>query len=110
MGCIYFQTVFTDVVSKLVVSNMAAVVEGDPKGPFSIATTQRCREGATPFPGLLHFTLIRTLYCWVLSKEVSSTIFKVFGKTWPGMDQGLPGHYRTLYPLGQWAGYLSSRG
>ena len=30
--------------------------------------------------------LIRTLYCWVLSKELSSTIFKVFGMTWPGIE------------------------
>ena len=35
---------------------LATVVEGDPTDPFSIATTPRCREGATPFPGLLHFT------------------------------------------------------
>ena len=33
---------------------MATVVEGDQKAPFSIATVG---EGATPFPGLLHFTL-----------------------------------------------------
>ena len=26
--------------------------------------------------------LIRTLYCWVLSKEVSNTIIEVFGMTW----------------------------
>ena len=36
---------------------LATLGEGDPKAPFSIATTPRCREGATPFPGLLHFTL-----------------------------------------------------
>ena len=36
---------------------LVTVVEGDQKAPFSIATTQRCREGITPFPGLLHFTL-----------------------------------------------------
>ena len=36
---------------------LVTLVEGDPKAPFSIATTLRCREGATPFPGLLHFTL-----------------------------------------------------
>ena len=30
--------------------------------------------------------LICMLYCWVLSKEVSSTIFKVFGVTWPGIE------------------------
>ena len=31
--------------------------------------------------------LIHTLYCWVLSKEVSSTIFKVFGMTRPGIEK-----------------------
>ena len=35
---------------------LATVVEGDQKAPFTIATTLRCREGATPFSGLLHFT------------------------------------------------------
>ena len=35
--------------------------------------------------------LIRTLYCWVLSKEVSSTIFKVFGMTQPGIEPRSPG-------------------
>ena len=30
---------------------LAPVVEGDQKAPFSIG------EGATPFPGLLHFSL-----------------------------------------------------
>ena len=34
---------------------LATVVEGDPKDPFSIVTT--LGESATPFPGLLHFTL-----------------------------------------------------
>ena len=29
---------------------------------------------------------MRTLYCWVLSKEVSSTIFKVFGMTRPRIE------------------------
>ena len=33
------------------------VVQGDPKAPFSIASTPRNREGASPFSGLLHFTL-----------------------------------------------------
>ena len=30
--------------------------------------------------------LIPTLYCWVLSKEASSTIFWVFGKSRPGIE------------------------
>ena len=35
--------------------------------------------------------LICTLYCWVLSKEVSSTIFEVFGMTRPGIEPRSPG-------------------
>ena len=36
---------------------LVTVVEGDLKAPFLIATTPRCRKGATPFPGLLNFTI-----------------------------------------------------
>ena len=36
---------------------LATLAKGDPKAPFAIATTPRCRGGATLFPGLLHFTL-----------------------------------------------------
>ena len=35
---------------------LATLVEGNPKGPFSVTTIPRCWEGTTPFPGLLHFT------------------------------------------------------
>ena len=37
---------------------LANVVEGDPKAPFSIATTSRCREGRYSFP------CIAPLYTW----------------------------------------------
>ena len=33
---------------------------------------------------------MHTLYCWVLNKEVSSTIFKVFGMTQPGIEPRSP--------------------
>ena len=36
---------------------LATIVEGNPKDPFSIATTPRCRGGRYSFPGLLYFTL-----------------------------------------------------
>ena len=36
---------------------MATIVEGNPKAPFSIATTPRCRGGRYSFPGWLYFTL-----------------------------------------------------
>ena len=38
-------------------SKLATIVEGNPKAPFSIATTPRCRGGRYSFPGLLYFTL-----------------------------------------------------
>ena len=31
---------------------LATLVEGDPKAPFSIATTQRCRGGHYSIPGI----------------------------------------------------------
>ena len=51
----------------------ASVVEGDQKAPFSIASTPMCRGGRYSFSWIAPLPLIRTLYCWVLSKEVSST-------------------------------------
>ena len=36
---------------------LATIVEGNPKVPFSIATTPRCRGGRNSFPGWLYFTL-----------------------------------------------------
>ena len=68
---------------------LATVVEGDQKDPFLIATTPRRRS--TPFSWLLHFTLDSISYYWVLSKKVSSTIFKVFGMTRPRIEHRSPG-------------------
>ena len=34
----------------LIVSKLATIVEGDPKAPFSIATTPRCRGGRYSIP------------------------------------------------------------
>ena len=36
---------------------LATLVEGDPKTPFSIAITPRCRGGCYSFPGVAPFTL-----------------------------------------------------
>ena len=41
---------------------------------------------------------MRTLYCWVLSKEVSSTIFKVFGMTRPGIEPRSHGQLVNTLP------------
>ena len=80
-------------------SKLAILVEGDQKALFSITTTSRCR-GRAQFLSLYCSTLplIRTLYCWVLSKEVSSIIFKVFGLTRPGIETRSPGPLANTLP------------
>ena len=83
---------------------MATVVECDHKALFSIATTPRCRGGRYSFPWIAPLPLMHTLYCWVLSKEVSSTIFKVIGMMRAGIERRPPYHLRTINTLGQWAG------
>ena len=61
--------------------------QGRPEGSlFNSYYTEVYGEGATPFPELFHLPLIRTLYCRVLSKEVSSTILKIFDMTRPGIE------------------------
>ena len=44
--------------------------------------------------------LIRTLYCWELSKVVSSTIFKVFGMTRTGIEPRSSGPLANTRPTG----------
>ena len=55
---------------------LSAIVEGNPKAPLSIATTPRCRRGATPYPGLLHFTL--DPYLMVLSAKQGGIKYPFF--------------------------------
>ena len=43
------------------VSKLATVVEGDPKAPFSIATTLRCKGGRYSFPRIF------PLYSWYIT-------------------------------------------
>ena len=62
---------------------LPTVVGGDQKTAFSIATTPR--------RALVTLPSIRTLYCWVLSKEVSSTILTVFRMTQPWIEPRSPG-------------------
>ena len=47
------------------VSKLATLVEGDPKAPFSIATTPMCREGRYSVPWIAPLTL--DLYLIMLS-------------------------------------------
>ena len=65
--------------------NLATVVEGDQKISFYSSYTEVLFLDCSTLP------LIRTLYCWVLSKDVSSTIFKVLGMMRTGIEPRSPG-------------------
>ena len=59
------------------------VVESNRKALFTLATTRRCRGGC------FSFSWIAPLYPSSISysaEEVSSTIFWIFGMTWPGIE------------------------
>ena len=67
------------------------LVEGDQKAPFSIAATPSCMGGATPFSGLLRFTIDAYLILMSVKQRGINTIFKVFGMTRPGIEHRSPG-------------------
>ena len=71
--------------------NLATLVKSDPKVPFLIAITPRCRKGTTPFTGLLHFTLDTYLIMPTVKQAASSTIFWVFGMSQFGIEPWSPG-------------------
>ena len=56
-GVVVFITVYISRSMFISKVKLATVVEGDPKAPFSVATTPRCRGGRYSFPWMLHFTL-----------------------------------------------------
>ena len=71
---------------------------GDQKAPFSIASTLRRRVGHYSFPRIAPLYPWYIPYIAVLSKEVLSTIFKVFGMTQPGIEHRSPGPSANTLP------------
>ena len=66
---------------------LVTVVDGDQRAAFSIATTPKRRGGRNSF------SWIAPLFSWYIpynAEEVSSTIFKVFGMTQPGIEPKSP--------------------
>ena len=70
---------------------LATIVEGNPKVPFSIATTPRCRGGRYSFPGLLYFTLDPYLIMLSVKQGGIKYHFLSFGMTRPGIEPRSPG-------------------
>ena len=86
------------------VAKLVTVVKGDPKAPFSVATTPKCRGGCYSFPW------IASLYPWYVpyNAECKARRYQVpFFKSlvWHnlGLNLSLPDHWWTLYPISQWA-------
>ena len=72
---------------------LATEIEGDQKAPFY------CKGSALLLSlDCSTLPLICTFYCWVLSKEVSSTIFNVFGMTRPGIELRSPWPLASTLP------------
>ena len=59
------------------------VVEGDPKSPFSIASTQRSRGGHYSFSLVLHFTLAIYLIMLSVKQRGIKRYFLVRGMSKP---------------------------
>ena len=82
---------------------MATEVENNPKTPFSIATTPKCRGGCYSFPWLAPLTL--DTYLIMLRVKQGGIKYHFFESlVWldPGLKPGLPNHWRTFYPLDQY--------
>ena len=61
-----FQIFLFSVISQVSKVKLATIVEGDPKAPFSIATTPRCRGGRYSIPR------IAPLYPWTVPYNAES--------------------------------------
>ena len=82
--------------------NVSKSKVGDPKAPFSIATTPRCREEATAFSELLLFTLDPYLIMLrVKQGGIKYHFLSTLIRLDLGLNAGLPGHWLTRYPFGQ---------
>ena len=81
---------------------MATIVEGDPKAPFSIATTPKCKAGCYSFPWISLLYPWSVPWCWVLGKEASSIIFESLVWLDQEIETKSPGplaNTRTILPM-----------
>ena len=70
---------------------MATRADGNPKAPFSIATTPMLEKGATPFLGLLRFTLDSCFLMLSVKQRGIMYHFLVYGMARPGIEPRSPG-------------------
>ena len=71
---------------------MATIVEGNPKAPFSIATTPMCRGGRYSFPGIIIIIIIIIIKLWNMKVTVMPFVIGVLGKVTKRIGTGTGGH------------------
>ena len=72
-------------------NKLVTLVKGDPKAPFSIATTLRCKGGHYSIPWIVPFYPWSLPYNAVLIKAASSTIFDLT-RDWTPISQTIGKH------------------
>ena len=97
LSCLYLENFFCIKIDNSIYITLLSkvklpiLVKGDPKTPFSIATTPRCRGERYSFPVLLHFTLDAYLIMLSVNQGGIKYHFWVFGMTRPGIEPRSPG-------------------
>ena len=82
-----------------IVSKVGDLNRGQPEGSlFNSYNTELYGRALLLSLDCSTLPLICTLYCRVLSKVVSSTIFKVFGMTQPGIEPRSPKPFANTLP------------
>ena len=79
---------------------LVTAVEDDPKAPYSIVTTLRCRWGRYFFP-LYSWSVPYNTECWARRHQVPA--FWVFGMTRPGIEPLSTGQFPLFI---EWSSYL----
>ena len=85
-------------VDDLDIKMLVTVVEGNPKAPFAITITPRCRGGCYSIPWiapLYPWSLSYNAECWARRHQVP--FFEPLVWLNHGLNSGLPDHWRTLY-------------
>ena len=88
--CENFQKTKPKMILKIISLKLATLVDGDPKAPFSIATTPRCREGSYSIPWISPLYPWSTPYNAVKQGSIKYH-FWVFGMTLAGIEPRSPG-------------------
>ena len=85
---------------------MVTVVEGDPKAPFSIATTLRCREGRHYFPWIAPLTLYQYLIMLNVKQGIKYHFFSLTRPEIEPQSRGLLANTLTTAQISYFVGLL----